>query len=74
MEDEYTDEADAPLERGYIERHDEPARPTTIAILWLPDPEARRGYREHYVNRTPPQQQPRRSIGFHAHRQPRRSQ
>lgn len=37
---------------------DSSASPPTAAILWLPDPEQRRGYREYYVQADKPNERP----------------
>ncbi len=41
-------------------------RPPLRAVLWLPDPEQRHGWREHYVRaKSDPKAAPDRSLGFH---------
>jgi hypothetical protein len=57
-----------PLDTGAVSVH-EIATPTRLgdvaAILWVPDPEARRGWREFYVNRAPQPTAPRPgTLGF----------
>ena len=36
---------------GFAEASDTPSRPATV--LWVPDPESRRGWREWYVQKEP---------------------
>ena len=42
----------------------EAPRSATAANLWVPDPEARRGWREYYVYHDPPPPPPGRKLGL----------